>query len=236
MNSPKHSCARESQVVVKLATVQSSLLIVATIILVTTTAIAQDPVTFHAKPASQSLVPSINFVDEANALGRSHRWREAVDIYLKALQLDPNNASAQNNLGHAYVELGRLDDAAKCLESAVRLQPSNALLRYNLGNIYLLAQQVPQAIRRAGFGRRQGSGLERPADLALRQRDLFDLALPQQRQELAHRNLDRPGRHQPPLDHEEDGQRDEQVEERELRLLLDGEFHFRLKNHASGRP
>lgn len=146
MNSPKHSCARDFLVVVDFETVQSSLLIVATIILVAATAIAQDPVAFHEKPASQPLITSINFVNEANALGRAHRWPEAVDIYLKALRLDPNNATAQNNLGHAYVELGRLDDAARCLEDAVKLQPDNSLFRYNLGNTYLLIRQVPRAI------------------------------------------------------------------------------------------
>src|SRR5262249_14071 len=65
--------------------------------------------------------------------------------------------------------------------------------------------------------------------LALRQRDFLDLAFPQEREELAQRDFDRPRRHQPPLDDEQHGQRDEQVEERELRLLLDREFHFRTQ-------
>ena len=63
---------RESLVVVKFAIVPSSLLTLATIILLTATAIAQEPVTFYEKPASQPLISSINFIDEANSLARAH--------------------------------------------------------------------------------------------------------------------------------------------------------------------
>jgi len=146
MNSPSHSCALKSLVFLTLETVQSSLVTVAAIILITATVAAQDSVTFHEKPGSQIRLVSTNFVNEANALGRANRWPEAVETYLKALQLDKDNATAQNNLGHAYVQLGRLSDATRCMENAVKLQPDNALFRYNLGNTYLALHQLPQAI------------------------------------------------------------------------------------------
>lgn len=146
MNSPLHSCVRKSLAFVTAETIQSTLITVVVIILISATVAAQDPVTFREKPAAQPLIPSANLVNEANGLGRANHWLEAVDIYLKALELDKNDATAQNNLGHAYVELGRLDAAARWMENAVKLQPDNAVFRYNLGNTYLAMRLAAQAI------------------------------------------------------------------------------------------
>jgi hypothetical protein len=40
-------------------------------------------------------------------------------------------------LGHAYVQLGRLQDTVSRFEGAVELQPANPLYRYNLGPSWL---------------------------------------------------------------------------------------------------
>lgn len=146
MNSPSHSRVRKSLDVLRLRPIQSGLKAVLTIILFSAPVTAQDSVTFHEKSAARPLISSANFVNEANSLARANHWLQAVDMYLKALQLDKNDATAQNNLGHAYVALGRLDEATRCLEAAVKLQPDNAVFRYNLGNTYLALHQVPQAI------------------------------------------------------------------------------------------
>src|SRR5262249_40784108 len=82
-----------------------------------------------------------------------------------------------------------------------------------------------QPVAGAGKWHRQSPGLERAADLALGQRHLLDLAVTEERHELAHRNLDRARGDQPPLDHEEHGESDEEIKERELCLLPDGKLH-----------
>ena len=54
------------------------------------------------------------------ALRQQRRWDEAVNAYREALRLRPSYPQALEYLGHAYVEMGRLDDARAVL---VRLRP-----------------------------------------------------------------------------------------------------------------
>lgn len=48
-----------------------------------------------------------------------HKPEEAVPHYLKALQLNPKYSEAANNLGAAYIDLGRYDDAAAMFRRAL---------------------------------------------------------------------------------------------------------------------
>ena len=59
--------------------------------------------------------------------------------YLEALRLRPNYALALEYLGHAYVEMGRLDDARGVL---ARLRPLDP------GEADELAQAIARAARR----------------------------------------------------------------------------------------
>ncbi len=77
----------------------------------------------------------------------------------------------------------------------------------------------------AGLRGGEGARLQRAPDLAVGDGDALDLALAHERQELAHRDLDRPRRQEPALDEGQHQHGNEQIDERELRFLLHGEFH-----------
>ena len=64
---------------------------------------------------------------------RGHHLPEAVEQFEKALESNPNQASAHVNLGAALAQLGRLDEAMPHLEKAVELLPEDAEAHTNLG-------------------------------------------------------------------------------------------------------
>lgn len=72
---------------------------------------------------------------EGNHFIRAEKPAEAADCYRKAIQLDPDNATAYVLLGHALLELVQPNDAYAALSSAIALQPENTDARYMLGCI-----------------------------------------------------------------------------------------------------
>jgi Flp pilus assembly protein TadD len=54
------------------------------------------------------------------------RWRDSVTLFEHTLRVTGPNALAHVNLGVAYLERGRLEDAVRELEAAVRLHPGSA--------------------------------------------------------------------------------------------------------------
>jgi tetratricopeptide (TPR) repeat protein len=65
-----------------------------------------------------------------NALGRHD---EAVACLRKALEMDPDNAMAHNNLGKALSDKGDLDGAIAEWRTVVRLMPDDAIAHNNVG-------------------------------------------------------------------------------------------------------
>ncbi len=58
-------------------------------------------------------------------------WREAVYRWQKAMELDPSNASARNNLGVAYEQAGQFDLADEQYKRALELDSNNLYIRQN---------------------------------------------------------------------------------------------------------
>ncbi|MDO5846599.1 MAG: tetratricopeptide repeat protein [Methanocorpusculum sp.] len=59
----------------------------------------------------------------ADACFAQERWQKAADAYLRLIELTPGNAGAWQKRGLALQHLGRLPDAADCLEHALLLCP-----------------------------------------------------------------------------------------------------------------
>jgi Flp pilus assembly protein TadD len=64
----------------------------------------------------------------------------------KAVQLQPGFADAWYNIGHAYEQLGRVDDACAAYEKAARADPNYPDPLYNLGMIALDRGRYPEAV------------------------------------------------------------------------------------------
>ena len=58
-------------------------------------------------------------------------WKEATLQFENAIETDPTYASAWNNLGIAYEQLGRFDDARTAYEKAMNLDPKNEYIKTN---------------------------------------------------------------------------------------------------------
>lgn len=60
----------------------------------------------------------------------------AVDALVAARQIEPQAHAVLNNLGNAYFELGRLEEAARAYRQVIELAPAPAEARFNLGLVY----------------------------------------------------------------------------------------------------
>lgn len=61
----------------------------------------------------------------------------AIDYYMNALSVDPNNVEIHYNLGKMYQDLGRADEAIQEYKTAIGLDPKHVPSLNNLGYMYL---------------------------------------------------------------------------------------------------
>jgi len=107
----------------------------------------------EAVPAAQSAVKlapeSARFVYIlGKALKGSGDAEAAVTAYEKAVELDSGLIEAQAELGDAYFDAGRYEDAIKSYKGALKTKPENAGGFYNgLGNCYIKLGRMDQATR-----------------------------------------------------------------------------------------
>lgn len=69
----------------------------------------------------------------ADQLFSQRRFREAIEVYRRVLELDPNNADAHNDLGLALQYSGDSAAALPILEAGLRLAPNDQRLWLTLG-------------------------------------------------------------------------------------------------------
>jgi Flp pilus assembly protein TadD len=86
----------------------------------------------QSTPTVTSPAATVRF--QGDACYRQGRFEEAAAHYRRALEIDPEDADAHNNLGAALADLKHLDEAVDCYQSAIRLRPDFPDAHYNLGN------------------------------------------------------------------------------------------------------
>ncbi|MFZ0635362.1 MAG: FG-GAP-like repeat-containing protein [Candidatus Acidiferrales bacterium] len=67
---------------------------------------------------------------------RDGRTDDAIQNFLRALQIDPDYVIALENLGSAYRQAKRWDDAKSVLERALQLSPDDSEANYSLGMVF----------------------------------------------------------------------------------------------------
>lgn len=82
--------------------------------------------------------------------GLSGLFRQAAELFQKAIQLNPNFADAHYSLGHAYFDLGRYEDAIQSLEKAIALNPKDKEARLRLEEAQLLASENSKRPKQTG--------------------------------------------------------------------------------------
>jgi tetratricopeptide (TPR) repeat protein len=84
--------------------------------------------------------------DQAVQLALLGRWDEAAQMNLRILELFPDDLTARNRLGKAYLELGRLEEAVAAYEESLQRQPSNPIARRNLAALYGALKRDPEQL------------------------------------------------------------------------------------------
>jgi len=79
------------------------------------------------------------YLTEGDSLG-------AVDVYRRAVAMDPTYALAHNNLGGAFVDLRRFDDAIREFQIALKLVPDLPTAYIGIGNALRLEGKLDEAI------------------------------------------------------------------------------------------
>jgi len=82
----------------------------------------------------------------ALALQQSGLLREAIDYYQRAIRTNDTVAEAHNNLGCAFLALGRLEDSIAAFERALDLRPDYAEALDNLGLTRAQLEQHDEAV------------------------------------------------------------------------------------------
>jgi tetratricopeptide (TPR) repeat protein len=75
------------------------------------------------------------FYSKANSMLVSGDFEQALTLYSKAIQKNPDSSDAYLGLGIAYKELGRNQEAYNATRMALNLKPSYYQAYYNLGII-----------------------------------------------------------------------------------------------------
>jgi tetratricopeptide (TPR) repeat protein len=83
-------------------------------------------------------------------LGRAHvldtSYQEAVNAYIKAMELDPMTGLHYSGLALAYVGLKQYDDALAAARRGVELAPNSQTSYANLGDVHAVRKEYAQAI------------------------------------------------------------------------------------------
>jgi len=72
-------------------------------------------------------------------------WKNSFTLLAHASEVTEKNWLALNNLGKAYLDSGKIDEAIWCFNEAVRAKPTYTLAMVNLAALYLSKQQYESA-------------------------------------------------------------------------------------------
>lgn len=83
---------------------------------------------FPLSAADESSTKEVRF---GISVAQKGMWREALFRFQRAVQIDPENASAQNNLAVALEQMGEFDRAREHYEKALDLKPKDLYIQQN---------------------------------------------------------------------------------------------------------
>src|SRR2546423_12333213 len=104
------------------------------------------------------------YIEKAEAYSKDGKYAEAVIELKNAVQIDPNDAVAQYQLGLAYLQLGKQEnfpDALKAFELSIKNDPAQTGAQLRLGEVLLAGGQLVEGPGRAeGVSPKHGKNRE----------------------------------------------------------------------------
>ena len=84
-------------------------------------------------------------LNRGDALFKEKRYQEALDEFLAAAKINPQNALAANNVGFIYSKLQRFDESIHWTKKAIEIDPKRAVAYQNLGDLYFQLNRTEDA-------------------------------------------------------------------------------------------
>ena len=85
-------------------------------------------------------------IDLAAAIERQGNLDGAIEIYRKAIEIDPNSYQAYNSLGNIFYKQYELENVMKAYQKAISMNSNNQIAYYNLGLCYERKKQWMSAV------------------------------------------------------------------------------------------
>ncbi len=101
----------------------------------------------HLSAATDRIRGGLKLAQAGDTLVARGRLSGAIEEYLKALEINPNDAVVHNKLGICYQRQGDVDRALKQFELAVSLNPRFAEAWNNVGSCYHARGKLKQAVK-----------------------------------------------------------------------------------------
>lgn len=89
---------------------------------------------------------AVEWYNKGNDWLNKGMWKEAIECYNRALELDPDLSIAYNNRGKAYGDLGQYDKALADCTRALELNPNLDVAYNNRGALYGKLEQYKKAL------------------------------------------------------------------------------------------
>jgi tetratricopeptide (TPR) repeat protein len=87
-----------------------------------------------------------SFHNQGNVFLEKGEFDKAIELYKKAISLNPKYSEAYNNLGLAYMNKGNLDLAIESYNKSLSLKSNDARVYNNLGVAYIRSNKLKEAI------------------------------------------------------------------------------------------
>lgn len=84
------------------------------------------------------------FIVQANAMSQLKNYKQAIEFYEKAIQVDPTNPMVYNNQALLFVMVGRYDEAINRMKKYLKLLPDAADARAAQDKIYEWEAMMPK--------------------------------------------------------------------------------------------
>ena len=79
---------------------------------------------------------AIEWFEKGYSSAISGNYKDAIDAFSKAIEMNKKHAAAYNNRGYAYNNLGKYDQAMQDYEKAIEINPEDDVAYYNRGVAY----------------------------------------------------------------------------------------------------
>jgi tetratricopeptide (TPR) repeat protein len=89
---------------------------------------------------------TVKIKEYADLLGSAHRLDEAIPLYDRLLELNPQRVDVMLIKGYLYYRDGNMDDAEITTQKILDIDPGHANAKYNIGAIALAKGDTAQAV------------------------------------------------------------------------------------------